>query len=413
MSVSWETMSLTGRQLVVSSLSGPVCIINAHASRSVLALKRAVEASTGIPVCDQRLLCGTLELDDNPDKLTALLSASAYNITLLRRDPEHVLWLKKLSKAGWHDACAILRDAPEHLKSSREIIKVATEQCYRALKFASDDLRADQVFLQDIFKCRGIECLKYVSDELRRNREFVLSSVRAYGRHGGDYQEGLEAAAEELWSDREFVLEVVKLVPRLIEKASDDLRVDSSIMLALVENSESTNQINKIIQSIPKQLLSNRNVVLALASRSCWILPHVPVELRAEIRSALGKEGHVSSAPSTRQAHRTGGVPRKAPSDRAPHSQGPASQWPLDTALDWLEPSSFKELRTARYCRQSFSKARRLRRGACRKTCKDTRRGNLRVTKSFPQSGKQQFLSDLAAFGDEVHEEGDRQADWR
>merc|ERR1712232_1478831 len=157
-------------------------------------------------------------------------------------------------------------------------------------------------------------------------REFVLSVARTCerdaGKRGGLWEELLRHAAKELWSDREFVLE----------------------MLAVLENRQST---NKIIRSIPKQLLSDRNVVLAVARSSRWILRHVPVELRAEIHSALSKEGHVSSAPSTRQAHRPGGVPRRAPSESAPRSQRPASQRPLDNALEWLEPSSFKELRAA------------------------------------------------------------------
>mmetsp|Transcript_67481 Transcript_67481/g.170231 ORF Transcript_67481/g.170231 Transcript_67481/m.170231 type:complete len:412 (-) Transcript_67481:212-1447(-) len=393
----------TGQQLVVSSLNGPLCVVNAHASMSVFALKKAVEAKTGTLVHSQRLLCGALELDDDQDKLSSLLSASSYNVTLLRRDDEHVSWLQKLRNAGRHEAYCLLRDAPEHIRGSREIVKAAVEQNYFALKFASEELRADQDFLRYLFKRQGTHCLDFASDEVRRNREFVLGIARSYEHDASHCRHALEGAAKELWSDREFVCEVVKLAPQLIEMASEDLRADGTIMLAVVEKSDN---INKLIRSIPKQLLSDRGVVLAVASRSRWILPHVPIEVRTEIHNILSKESHVSGASSPGQGRRTIAASRKVPSKESSYASTSASQWPLEKGLVLQETCPFKELRVAHYCRQSLSKARRLRSEAYRKARKDALCGNSQLRRASHRFGKHQLVGDFSvALGAKVHEE--------
>mmetsp|Transcript_141047 Transcript_141047/g.351788 ORF Transcript_141047/g.351788 Transcript_141047/m.351788 type:complete len:393 (-) Transcript_141047:75-1253(-) len=389
-------MITTDRQIVVSSLSGPLCVVNAHATMSVLALKRAVEAKTGIPCRDQRLLFGTLELADDQDKLSRVLGAGSHNVTLLRRSIEQASWLRKLSKAGWHQAYALLRDAPEHIRGSREIVRVAIEENYQTLKFASDDIRSDRNFLRDLFKRKGTHCLDFASDELRRNRDFVLSVARSYEHDSKHCRFALECAAKELWSDRVFVLAAVMLVPQLIERASDELRADRSIMLAVVESS---NHTNKLIRSIPKQLLSDRKVALAVASRSRWILPHLPPELCAEISSTLRKNSSVSRVSSSRQGRRTAGAPHKVPSERTSRASTPACHQPLEEALALLEPYPLKELRVAWYCRQSLSKARRLRRGAYRKAREDTMSA-ASPRKGVPRLDKQQLLGELS----DVHE---------
>jgi len=405
---SWAGMSKF-RQLVVSGLSGPLCLVNAHASMRVLALKEVVEISTGIPVCEQRLLYGTVELHDWTEKLSSVVGDSEH-VTLLRdsstrirgsRDilAEQKHWQRRIAKrvkfarTSGLQVSALFREflVPHHIRGSRPIIEVAMRHDCETLRFASADIRADRDFILRLLKLvdhRSAHWLVYAAEEVRRDRSFLLNVARSYDRADVRCQQALEAAAPKLWSDRDFVLEVVEMVPVLIEKASADIRGDSGVMLAAIERSEN---VNEIIKSIPKQLFSDRNVALAVASRSLWVLPQVPAELRAEIHSALDdKQGIVHSASSAQRACRTAAVSRRVPGKRAPRAQRPASQQYVEDASDLQENIPFKELRAEQLDQQRLARARHVRHEGYRKSREGKTPGCLRPRKAVARSGKKQ-----------------------
>jgi|GEM_PF-3992903 len=125
-----------------------------------------------------------------------------------------------LSKIAEQDLGA-LRYASEELKADREFMLKAVGNHGRALEFASEDLRKDrEVVLAAVAKNGG--ALQFASEDLRGDREVVLKAVCKHGF-------ALHYANTALRKDREVVLAAVMNHSPAFEYASEELKKDQEI----------------------------------------------------------------------------------------------------------------------------------------------------------------------------------------
>ena len=80
-------------QISIHSLAGKLCEVTVDGSSLVCDVKTRVFEATGVPVSQQRLLCGTTELDD--DYALESFADPCTELSLVRRPIEHVLWLQQ------------------------------------------------------------------------------------------------------------------------------------------------------------------------------------------------------------------------------------------------------------------------------------------------------------------------------
>ena len=104
----------------------------------------------------------------------------------------------------------------------------AVRQYWRALVFATEELRADREFVLEVAK-HGRDALVFAAVELRADREIVLEAVKRNGH-------ALEFAAEELRADPEVVLEAVKQDRGAIVYAAEELRLATRVVQLVAES---------------------------------------------------------------------------------------------------------------------------------------------------------------------------------
>jgi hypothetical protein len=68
-----------------------------------------------------------------------------------------------------------LKFASDELRADREIVLAAVRQNYKALRYVSDELRADREIVLEAVSLNG-PALQYASPALRNDREIVLAS---------------------------------------------------------------------------------------------------------------------------------------------------------------------------------------------------------------------------------------------
>jgi len=119
-----------------------------------------------------------------------------------------------------------LQFAATHLKSDRELVLQAVQQTGLALEFAGSDLRSDRELVLEAVKNCGL-ALAYADGDLRLDHELVLTAVG--GRGFKSVQSHIGAT---LFSNREFVLALVRIDGDALEHAADDVRSDPEIQLA-------------------------------------------------------------------------------------------------------------------------------------------------------------------------------------
>ena len=73
-----------------------------------------------------------------------------------------------------------LRFASDELRADRDLVRVAVAQCDHALKHASDELRADPDVVRAAL-AQDSSALRYASAELRADQDVVLAAVVRHG----------------------------------------------------------------------------------------------------------------------------------------------------------------------------------------------------------------------------------------
>eukprot|EP00406_Dinophysis_acuminata_P071436 CAMPEP_0179260844 /NCGR_PEP_ID=MMETSP0797-20121207/26549_1 /TAXON_ID=47934 /ORGANISM="Dinophysis acuminata, Strain DAEP01" /LENGTH=91 /DNA_ID=CAMNT_0020968937 /DNA_START=33 /DNA_END=304 /DNA_ORIENTATION=+ len=86
-------------QLHVNAVSGQLCTIAAERTWSAQEVKTAIQASTGIPVSQQRILVGSTELNDGMLVDSLQPAGTSLDVTLLRRSQEQAKWLAEVQRS--------------------------------------------------------------------------------------------------------------------------------------------------------------------------------------------------------------------------------------------------------------------------------------------------------------------------
>ena len=159
-----------------------------------------------------------------------------------------------------------LEYASPDLKNDRDTVLMAIKQEPRSLEFASGALRGDRgVILVAVKECG--DALRYASASLKGDRDVVLAAVRQDGS-------ALRYASEAFRADRAIVLEAAKESGFALEIASENFRSDREIVL------ETVKKYGLSLHVASETLRGDRDVVLAAARQNGFALEFASKELR-------------------------------------------------------------------------------------------------------------------------------------
>lgn len=234
---------------------GHLCSVTADCHSHIADIKNQIETATGIPWWEQRLISGQDQLRDS-DFLNSIGKGTS-NLLLLRRDSEQAHWLKTFTEDSekhcpsftHSTSCSSLRDAPETIRSNREVVAAAVRSLGRDLVYASQELRGDKglallaIASSDVYENVGQTddgMFMHLSDELRADREVVAAALQrdATSEHAacGGRGTALQRASETLRNDKDFVLEAVRRFGIAIYDVPKNLREDSDVILTTLRH---------------------------------------------------------------------------------------------------------------------------------------------------------------------------------
>eukprot|EP00930_Biecheleria_cincta_P032806 TRINITY_DN22739_c0_g2_i1.p1 TRINITY_DN22739_c0_g2~~TRINITY_DN22739_c0_g2_i1.p1 ORF type:complete len:969 (+),score=261.09 TRINITY_DN22739_c0_g2_i1:116-3022(+) len=255
-----------------------LCTIKAYRGWKPKDVKEGIWTETAITPIQQQLFVGEVEMPDQ--KLLNDIFPPAVEgcvVTLHRRAFEQSQWLEKVMEFGQQ-----LRLAPPHIQDDNEVVMAAVKRSWKALRFASERLRADgevlvEALAQDVrateymhasawskreFVIHAVakdwKLIKLACDDFLRDPEVVLAAVR------GNWQ-ALEWALPEVWeylevprtaalqggwevheaapdhmqpvlkADKDFIINCIRLDWRCLSQAHEDLLEDRDVALAAVK----------------------------------------------------------------------------------------------------------------------------------------------------------------------------------
>ena len=261
-------------------------------------------------------------------------------------------WMERVKKNAY-----VLRDAPEYIKSDKDIVKAAVAKQTAELDHASDELKKDKPFILDLINtCEQASkeesdysiiyenlgptlstdkdiILKLVEHngwifsmlldvQLFMDKEIVIAAVSSYGKILEEVNvkfkidkdvvkaavtndgEALHYASQELQDDKEIVLKAVANTTDryLLTSVSKRLRADRGIVMAAVlKNGEA-------LEVAPPELQADREIVLAAVSQDGEALRYASPDLQADrdiVMAAVLKNGEaLEVAPPELQADR-------------------------------------------------------------------------------------------------------------
>lgn len=271
----------------VNRLDGIVLCAISSKSSAVLALKKKVEACAGIPVNEQILLHGLQEMrnyDSIPSSLDGIVELS-----ILRRDQTVAAWIDRISTASNWDVKQLLKSAPDQIRANKEVALAACHAAFDqdVLQAASVEVRSDRSFAAFLIE-RGLGGrLRGCCREVRADSELILAALAAVHR-GEVLTHARRLPAPTLWSDREFALAALKLHTGVLPLVHDSLLADRGFVLAAINCDQQLT--SETIPLLLEHFSHDFDLLLTVARRNAWVLPHVPAQLRAELHANLAEE---------------------------------------------------------------------------------------------------------------------------
>jgi len=271
-------------ELTILDLAGTaVVVLSVQPSQTILQLKQAIAASTGIPIAAQQLL-GREGLLCNDDQLNeAVLPGDAAELSLVHLDrwPDFVV-------KDWK----CLRKAPASIRNDPEIVLKAIEGSHgQAIKYAGEEARADKEIMLTAIQ-HNATVYKYAMGELCTDFCFVASAVdhlKATSNWGPSEVTVLRQwgcrNSKQLYAHPPFVLAVVAASGFELQYASEPLRADREVVLAACSQepsalryaAEELKADREFVLSVMQQQQMNQSVIPRL--RQC-LLGYVSRECR-------------------------------------------------------------------------------------------------------------------------------------
>jgi hypothetical protein len=225
----------------VNGLSGPLCSFGVRFPTSTNVVKKRIEAALNIPCSEQILVYDEQKRLTDCQSLPMPVNRGSIDLTLIRRDPFTASWVKAMSECGM----------VEFLK-----------------KWKADS---------------GAE----------NNADLILDIMRGYPFNINYVMMAVtlkKLAAQELWSDRDFVLAAVELTPCSYELAADCFFADEEFVLAVLDSfgdKMAICQFSEFFRRVSKDLLKRSGILQAAAQKTAWILP---LESLAESRQGVSTQ---------------------------------------------------------------------------------------------------------------------------
>ncbi|KAF0971644.1 hypothetical protein FDP41_009867 [Naegleria fowleri] len=203
-----------------------------------------------------------------------------------------------------------MKHVPEEWRKSREFILEAIQRNYKAIEWASDELKNDcEMILTAFHHATSLRpfslaeinhssstiitsdmrimnwndkhmtlpivkefgfALQHVSEELRQDRQLVLAAVSQHGL-------ALQYASQELRNDKEIVLQAVKTHPGAMKYASNSLKNDISMATELIQRNNLLS-----LKGMSKSIWTNREIVLQAVKRNPILLKDASAELKQD-----------------------------------------------------------------------------------------------------------------------------------
>jgi hypothetical protein len=182
-----------------------------------------------------------------------------------------------------HDSLFHCANVSPVLLADREFVLAAGNRDFFAFDYAAEELWADEEFVLAAMQKHGFwnafgpylseGKFFHISEELRSNRGFMLKAMKT------GWPDGLHFASEELRADEEFVLAGIEYGGgHMLEAASVDLRRNKRVVFAAVARY----QIGNPLQFVSKELLADREIVLAGITKNSVALKYAASELQVD-----------------------------------------------------------------------------------------------------------------------------------
>lgn len=291
-------------KVFVHALSGNSWVVDGQQGWTVLDVMNALEAISGVPRRDQRLVSDLEELKETDllckrgdrqhagHEPTGEQDEQEMHMSLLVRNPESGKLLEEISASEFPQD--LYRCASEQLRGDREVTLAVVSRHGFSLKFASSDLQDTYDVVLTAVQQTGA-ALAYASASMKANKEVVMAAVE---RHGA----ALEHASLDLQSDREVVLAAVSNQARALRFASEDLRADSEIVS--VAACKDAGALAFVTSS---KVLGDRDVMEPVVDRHPFALQYAGEELRFDwsfLLHAIEKNhSALNYAPEELRAH--------------------------------------------------------------------------------------------------------------
>ena len=206
------------------------------------------------------------------------------------RGPSHHLYADRaFILAAVQRNALILRYASRELRADREVVLTALQQDASCIRYVSKELRADyEVVMAAVKKGNlskeGWHPFQFASVELEGERWIVLEAVQ----QDASYLKILKYVSKEVLADREVILAAVKKDARALKFASVELKSDREIVLAAVQQDASrlkpdpkyASAALRAVASV--ELHADREIVLAAVQQDASHLKFASAALRAD-----------------------------------------------------------------------------------------------------------------------------------
>jgi len=148
----------------------------------------------------------------------------------------------------------------------------AVRTCGDSFRYACQHLRSDREFVLSVVKEKG-SALQYAEAGLTHDREIALAAIREWALFPIGFYAG-----SAMFSDREFVLAVVKVRGWAIQNADVRFKSDMEVVLAAVN----CDGFDAIRPHVNPQLFCDRRFMLAAVQTSGQALQHASLSLRRD-----------------------------------------------------------------------------------------------------------------------------------
>jgi len=190
--------------------------------------------------------------------------------TIIPSAEELISWMGKLRRARHY---CVFREAPDHIKNSRDAVYAAVCGDANVLEYAPENYRHDRDIVMAAVK-RESDIYKDIAEEFRADREVTLLAVRSNGKL-------LKHASEGLHRDRQLVSEAVKTDSSALLLHPHDCW-DVDLFLTAIPKTRGFQFRSFMEHEKVKQILDKRDFMLEAVKKEPLVLQFASRSLKAD-----------------------------------------------------------------------------------------------------------------------------------